>query len=67
MIKRGEMRRAYGIKGDGFTDCLASCCCHCCTLMQMDKEVVSRQAGNAQPPFQGQGYVAPQGMNPVPQ
>lgn len=60
MMKRTEMRQAYNIKGSAAWDCLASCCCPCCTIMQMDKEVVSRQAQGAA--AMQQGYQAPQGM-----
>lgn len=53
------MRQAYGINGNTCTDCLASCCCPCCALMQMEKEVVSRQSrGNP-----AAGYVPVQGMS----
>lgn len=62
-IKRGELREQYGIKGDQLTDCLYSACCHCCVLIQQDKEIVHRQVAAGQT----QGYVAPQGMKAAPQ
>jgi len=56
MMNRGDVRTRYGIKGDGCMDCLASYCCTCCSLIQVEKEVISRQTqGNG-------GYVAPAGM-----
>lgn len=34
------MREQFMIVGSGSGDFLASCCCHCCTLVQMEKELV---------------------------
>jgi hypothetical protein len=55
-MKRGEIRDRYNIRGDAVTDCLLSWCCHCCSLIQQEKEVIGRQrqAGLVQ-----QGYAAP--------
>jgi hypothetical protein len=55
-IKRREIRDRYNIGGDAVTDCLVSWCCHCCALIQQEKEVISRQqqAGLVQ-----QSYVTP--------
>jgi hypothetical protein len=56
MMKQGEIRNQYHIQGDGCTDCLLSWCCHCCSLIRMEKEVISRQqqAGVVQT-----GYIPP--------
>jgi hypothetical protein len=55
-MKQGEIRSQYNIRGDTVTDCLLSWCCHCCSLIRMEKEVISRQqqAGVVQT-----GYIAP--------
>lgn len=56
MMNRGQVRERYGIKGDGCTDCLTEYFCTCCSLIQVEKEIIVRsQQGNG-------GYVAPQGM-----
>jgi Cys-rich protein (TIGR01571 family) len=62
-IKRGELREKYNIKGDQMTDCLYSAFCHCCVLIQQEKEIIARQSAAGQT----QGYAAPQGMSAVPQ
>jgi len=43
MISRSKMRRQYGIKGNGCNDCLVSCFCGCCALVQEDKEVKAQE------------------------
>ncbi|TKA74725.1 hypothetical protein B0A55_04041 [Friedmanniomyces simplex] len=43
-LKRQELRRAFGIKGNGCTDCLASYFCHCCAIAQMEMELKDRAA-----------------------
>jgi len=43
-IRRGEIRNDYSIKGDSLTDCVFSAFCHCCALIQQEKEVIGRQA-----------------------
>jgi len=62
-LKRGELREQYNIKGDQLTDCLLSACCHCCVLIQHDKEIVHRQVAEGK----SQGYAAPQAMKAAPQ
>jgi Cys-rich protein (TIGR01571 family) len=42
MMKRGEIRERYGIKGSGMDDCCASYWCSCCSLIQQEKEVIAR-------------------------
>lgn len=63
MIKRGEIRERYGIKGDGTSDCCVTYWCACCALIQHDKEVIARTSGG--PIAQGyqpnkEGMVMPQ-------
>ncbi|KAM4058484.1 PLAC8 family protein [Hirsutella rhossiliensis] len=52
MMKRGEIRDEYGIEGSDCSDCCASYCCLCCVLIQSDKEVKLRTAGQ-RPIMQG--------------
>lgn len=40
---RGDTREKYGIDGNACTDCLVSCCCTCCGLVQQDREVKERE------------------------
>ncbi|EQL02446.1 hypothetical protein G6O67_008432 [Ophiocordyceps sinensis] len=47
MMKRGEIRDRYGIKGSDCEDCAVSFCCSCCAMIQQDKEVKWRTAGLA--------------------
>jgi hypothetical protein len=63
MLKRGEIRERYNIKGSGCDDCCVSFWCSPCALMQQDNEVKIR-AKNAQPITQG--YQSQAGMH-VPQ
>ncbi|KAJ8107044.1 hypothetical protein ONZ43_g6861 [Nemania bipapillata] len=64
MMKRGEIREQYGIKGSGCNDCCVSFWCSCCALIQQDNEVKIRQ--KAQPVMQG--YQAQPNMQmPPPQ
>ncbi|KAJ7065305.1 PLAC8-domain-containing protein [Mycena amicta] len=38
-INRGEVRGRYGISGGGCGDCMASCCCGPCDLVQVSREI----------------------------
>jgi len=58
-MKRSEIRQSYNIKGDSVTDCLFSAFCHCCALIQQEKEVIAKQQ---QAGLVSQGYQAPVGM-----
>jgi len=58
MIKRGELRQQYNIKGDQMSDCLTSWCCGCCVLIQQEKEVIARQSAAGQ----NVGYTKTEGM-----
>ncbi|KAL4934278.1 PLAC8 family protein [Aspergillus undulatus] len=58
MMKRRDMREKFGIKGSVGKDCLLSCCCTCCVLVQHDKEL-DTQAARFQTPV---GYQAPSAM-----
>jgi Cys-rich protein (TIGR01571 family) len=42
MMKRGEIRERFGIKGGGMGDCCTSYWCMCCALIQQEKEVKQR-------------------------
>jgi len=61
-LKRYETREKYNIKGDLITDLLFSACCACCSLIQVEKEVIARQAGAS-----SAGYTAPASMVAAPQ
>ncbi|MBE7182090.1 MAG: PLAC8 family protein, partial [Terriglobus roseus] len=37
-LQRADVRKKYGLQGSFATDLAISCCCHCCNLVQMDKE-----------------------------
>ncbi|KAK5628349.1 hypothetical protein RRF57_004064 [Xylaria bambusicola] len=64
MIKRGEIRERYGIKGSGYGDCCVSFWCSCCALIQQDNEVKIREKGRVNT----QGYQVQPGMHmPPPQ
>ncbi|KAH6665340.1 PLAC8 family protein [Plectosphaerella plurivora] len=43
MMKRGEIRERFGIKGGGAGDCCTAYWCPCCALIQQEKEVKQRQ------------------------
>jgi PLAC8 family len=59
-MKRGDMRARFGIEGNGCGDCMAAWCCHCCALIQEEKESLLRTGGiDAKT---GQQYQAPNGM-----
>ncbi len=61
MIKRGEIRRQYGINGSMMGDCCVAYWCSCCASVQHDKEVKSRSAPVTQ------GYQPQPGMHMMPQ
>ncbi|TEA14062.1 Protein PLANT CADMIUM RESISTANCE 3 [Colletotrichum sidae] len=42
MMKRGEIRERFNIKGSGMSDCCVSYWCPCCALIQQDNEVKTR-------------------------
>lgn len=65
---RTDIRKSYGIKGDGCGDCLIHCCCYPCAMAQEAQEIahVKRQnAASAYPPVvammdpHGQQHQAP--------
>jgi len=58
MMKRGEIREKYDIKGDQMSDCLMSWCCGCCALIQQEKEIIARQESAGQ----SVGYAKTPGM-----
>lgn len=55
-LKQGKIRKAYGIQGGCFTDCLEASCCQCCALIRVEKEVITRQQ------LLQAGYVPPASM-----
>ncbi|PQE13987.1 PLAC8 family protein [Rutstroemia sp. NJR-2017a BBW] len=64
LLQRQAIRQKYGIPGDTLEDGFFSWCCHCCALMQQEKEVEQRNgSGNGLQ----QGYVRPEGMEMRPQ
>ncbi|RMJ23991.1 DUF614 domain protein [Aspergillus sp. HF37] len=56
MLKRGELRKRFGIEGSGLKDCVGSCFCPCCTLVQHEKEVEAKSRTMQAP------YQSPAGM-----
>ncbi|KKK18037.1 hypothetical protein ARAM_000765 [Aspergillus rambellii] len=58
MMKRAELREKFGIRGSVGEDCILSCCCPCCVLVQQEKEL-DAQAAFLQA---GPGYQAPAAM-----
>lgn len=61
-MQRSEVRKRFGIKGNGCTDCLASTCCTCCSMVQQQVEV--RERAEKQPMLGANGgyQSAPGGM-----
>lgn len=55
-FRRYAIRKEYKIKGNGLTDCLASWCCSCCVLRQLDRETKHRSSAEQE------GYQRPAGM-----
>jgi hypothetical protein len=47
MMKRGEVRERFGIKGSAMNDCCVSYWCGCCALIQQEREVKARLAHNS--------------------
>ncbi|KAH6868990.1 PLAC8 family-domain-containing protein [Thelonectria olida] len=47
MMKRGEVRERFGIKGSAMNDCCVSYWCGCCALIQQEREVKARLARNS--------------------
>ncbi|KJZ71547.1 hypothetical protein HIM_09085 [Hirsutella minnesotensis 3608] len=71
MMKRGEVRDQYGIKGSDCNDCCVSYWCLCCAMIQMDNEVKKRTQGLVTQGYQSekQGMVmpSPSHQQPMPQ
>ncbi|THC92556.1 hypothetical protein EYZ11_007967 [Aspergillus tanneri] len=42
-IQRRRTRKAYGIRGDIASDCVRATCCICCTLIQDETEIKTRE------------------------
>ena len=43
MLQRADIRKKYNLQGDFVMDVVGACCCGCCSLVQMEKEVVYRE------------------------
>ncbi|KAK3052143.1 hypothetical protein LTR09_006735 [Extremus antarcticus] len=56
LLKRGDTRNKFGVKGDGCTDCLASYFCFPCTVAQMDTEIKDRVKAAHHEAKQPDGY-----------
>ncbi|KAL2342459.1 hypothetical protein Fmac_003744 [Flemingia macrophylla] len=63
---RSKMRRQYGLKGSGCTDCLLHCCCEYCVLCQEYRELQNRGFdmiigwhGNVEQRSRGVAMIAP--------
>ncbi|PKS09941.1 hypothetical protein jhhlp_004564 [Lomentospora prolificans] len=65
MVKRTEIRNAYGIKGSTTSDCCTAYWCGCCATIQQEKEVINRTKGAVN--VVNQGYQSPPGMQAKPQ
>lgn len=58
------MRARFGIvEGTSWKDCMVSWCCHCCALVQEEKESLLRTAGVD--PKTGEVYCSPDAMSYV--
>ena len=44
MIQRTDLRAKYNLEGSMLEDLARACCCHCCDLIQMEKESQHREA-----------------------
>ncbi|KAI8623494.1 PLAC8 family-domain-containing protein [Xylariaceae sp. FL1651] len=42
VLQRSDIRTKYNLQGSFLLDLAASCCCHCCTLVQSSKEAAHR-------------------------
>ncbi|KAL4914913.1 PLAC8 family-domain-containing protein [Aspergillus aurantiobrunneus] len=58
MMKRRDMREKFGIKGSVGEDCIISCCCPCCVLVQHEKELDAQATRFQDAP----GYQPPAAM-----
>jgi hypothetical protein len=66
LLQRIDIRKKYNLQGDVVMDFAGVCCCGCCSLVQMEKEVVYREGegkglvGNGM--ATGEGYKKGEGM-----
>ncbi|EQL37809.1 hypothetical protein RJZ56_004775 [Blastomyces dermatitidis] len=44
-VQHSRIRRAYGIPGSIPSDCVRATCCTCCTLIQDEREIKTREEG----------------------
>ncbi|KAH8758006.1 hypothetical protein F5883DRAFT_155121, partial [Diaporthe sp. PMI_573] len=52
--RRGQIRKEYHIGGTSCSDCVASLCCHCCAIIQQEKEVKARTSSIIETGYQEQ-------------
>ncbi|KAI1325950.1 duf614 domain-containing protein [Xylariaceae sp. FL0255] len=55
-LQRSDIRHKHNIEGSCLFDIAAACCCHCCTLIQSNKEVAHRAQAIKEP--DNTGYTA---------
>lgn len=61
-LQRSDMRDKFGIKGNGFQDCMVAWCCTCFAISQMNIEMTKR-LGKVNNSDMKQGYVAAPSMS----
>ncbi|KAI3390466.1 hypothetical protein diail_9566 [Diaporthe ilicicola] len=44
-MRRGEIREGFNMDKNCCSDCMVSLCCHCCAVIQQEKEVETRLSG----------------------
>ncbi|KAG0646842.1 cadmimum resistance [Hyphodiscus hymeniophilus] len=69
LLQRRKIRERFNLEGDFVSDCLRSCCCICCTLVQADKEAEYQLAHQtediAQPSSKKQDMTYPVSEDPT--
>ncbi|KAL2147533.1 hypothetical protein VTI28DRAFT_8788 [Corynascus sepedonium] len=58
-MQRADLRTKHNLEGSCLLDIATACCCHCCQLVQADKEAAYREPLLVQQ----QGYQAQAGMS----
>ncbi|GKU04340.1 integral membrane protein [Fusarium langsethiae] len=53
---RGDIRRFYDIDGNENRDCFAGCCKPCCTLVQVENEIMGQE--KCRKPSDASGYIS---------
>lgn len=69
-IGRKNITAIYELKHDILTDCLFTMCCHCCALIQQEREIRYRNekaaGSNGGVLDRGEGYRAQDEINAIP-